>query len=508
MAVDPALAAEFPWLKTDPAPILGDSRPRTAQALFDKAGIWLQLMHDWVGAKHADHVEGLNYISKSQTDAAGYTAQLTAAYQEFYGVAGRMKDFARKDPRGVRERYRWAPADAKALLGEARPKTFEALLDEGPTAPWYGVFLAWLVDREPFEKAAQWLPWLVGLESQTAGWMTSINAIMPAFVEEIELLKKALRDNEGTMGTASRRLRQVGEAVGEVKTKLDQGVDKVMKMPLVPGGEAPKKQTAPEPKKDAPPPVKKQLPPAKKAPPPVPPRSKVPGYIGKQLGLATPLLEKAADYTGWVSWLSGRFGGFGGGLGQQAGTLMQYKGMVEEDILYVTQQTTALATHLRTGDDATLFALLAAYRGAVYRLAWNIDLALRNQLAGWPHDCMWDIVGAVGNSTSAQLRFDGGRALHRLLSDIESVYDRAAGVLDIAKQIVDDNEIPGYVVQDGAEPWSVHQVVMAKDEVAGLLAQAGELAGQQPQEEEDVALVDEAALQTFGVPHQNLLQHV
>ena len=45
-------------------------------------------------------------------------------------------------------------------------------------------------------------------------------------------------------------------------------------------------------------------------------------------------------------------------------------------------------------------------------------------------------------------------------------------------------------------------------QVAGMLATAASLAGQQPQEEEDFAAVDQAAQHAFGIPHENLLQHV
>src|SRR5205814_6301463 len=122
------------------------------------------------------------------------------------------------------------------------------------------------------------------------------------------------------------------------------------------------------------------------------------------------------------------------------GSLQGYKALVDGDAAYLGAQMATLADHVARSDDATLFALLSTMRGAVYRLAWNVDLAYPNYYGGWPHQRLWDVVQAISGSGSTQQRYAGGRALYGLLADIETMYDGASGLLDVAKQVVDRSE--------------------------------------------------------------------
>lgn len=524
MATDEGLTSEFPWLRRDAQGILGDARPRTTKALLGKSQLWVDLFRDWLQAKQPDYLAGLDYLSKSGADAKSATERLASAYQEFYGVAGRMKDVARKDVAAARQRYPWAPANVRSLLGTARPKTFADLVEDGTAGSWYPVFRAWLVDRKPFEGADGWLDWLGRQESESATWLARLDAMVTRFADEIELLKGALRERHGNR--AERAVRQVGEAakdaprkvgqaVGQAQQKLGEVAEKVANTQIgydVAGefrqGAQAAKKSAPAAKKTAPA-AAKSVPaataaPAAKQAPAVPPRPSAAEGVRAQLRLAWPLLQSGPAYSAAVDWLGQRFSGYGGALADVAASVRAYKQLIDGDVEYVGQQMQVLAEHAGGSDDAALYALLSTTRGAVYRLAWNVDLGFQSYFGGWPHEQLWRVAQTIEAAGSGQLRFAAGRALYGLATDVQSVYEQAVGLLDTTKRVV-DARIHGYAIDDGAVPWDTHQVVQARTELSGLIALAAEWAGQEPAAEADGSTADEAAVTAFGMPCQNLL---
>jgi hypothetical protein len=299
---------------------------------------------------------------------------------------------------------------------------------------------------------------------------------------------------------------------------MQQGAHKTGTQQPHPGSQTPtttppKAQTQQAPKTEAPkqttptaPNSRRAMMAAKKSAPTVAPRSQVPQHVQRQVQLAGPLLQLTPGYLGWVDYAAQRFAHFGGALSERAGGLHQYKALIEGDAGYLAQQIQVLAEHLHGSDDATLFALLSTFRAAVYRLAWNVDLGFQSYFGGWPHDPFWGLVSAIEGADSAKLRYAAGRALFGLVGDVKTLYDSAAGLLDVTKQIV-DAQVPGYQIDDGAVPWGTHQVVLAKDEVSGLADTFAAWAGQEPQaEDEDETAADQAAQYTFGMPYESLLQ--
>jgi hypothetical protein len=528
VAVDPALAEEFSWLKVDPTPILGDSRPRKLKDLLDKSHLWQQLYRDWLGAHHPSYLDGLKSVSGIEKRLAEYTARFDQTYSQFYKAAGDLKDAVRKNEAAARQRFPWAPPDAKALLGDARPKDFETLVAFGHDGTWLPAYQGWLRAKPPFPDADAWLDWVL-MKGGGEQWEQALEPTVEVFAKEIGRLKDALRKREGTAGTARRMVRQAGEHVGEVKATVDAKVEKLAstEIGLDLAGEfnagvrqGARKATQPQanqpqatlpktepPKQTTPPNSRRAMMAAKKAAPVVAPRSQVPQHIQRQVQLASPLLQLAPSYAGWADWVATRFADFGGSLGDRSGAVSGYKALIEGDCGYLAQQLQPLAEHLHGSDDATLFALLSTFRAAVYRLAWNVDLGFQTYFGGWPHESLWAVVQTIDASGSAKLRYAGGRAVYGLAGDVQRLYEGATGLLDVAKQVV-DAQVPGYHIDDGAVPWSTHQVVLAKDEMAGLGDLAAGWASEEPAEDEDDPAAEDAAQNAFGMPYDSLLQLV
>lgn len=526
VAVDPDLAREFPWLKVDPAPILGDSRPRSLTELWEKSQLWQNLYRDWLGAHNPSFLEGLNSIANIEVRLGEYTEKFEQAYPAFYKAAGELKDAVRKNEAAARQRFPWAPADVKSLLGDARPKKFDALISDGHDGAWVPAFQGWLRARPPFQDADAWLDWVL-MRGGGEAWERELAPTFEEFAKDVGTLKDKLRAKHGN--TFERGVRQVGEAVGEAKARLDEQTEKLanakigvdaagqFRAGMQQGERKAQTQTQAQQKPEQQgsgaqkpgtqgaqkPGAQQQQQPAKKTPPPVP--SRVPRYVSQQVRLAYPLLTLTPHYTGYVDYIAQRFAAFGGPIGEVANSIYGYKGLVEGDAAYVAQQAQVVSERLAGSDDASLYALLSTLRAAVYRLAWNIDLGFQTYYNGWPHEHLPHIVETIRQSESPQLRFAGGRALHALTNDLQNLYDTAAGVLDAAKEMLDE-QVPSYTIEDGVVPWGTHEVVGAKNALGGIASVTSSWAGEQPAEEADASTADEAAMSAFGMGYHDLLQ--
>lgn len=481
--------------------------------LQEKGALWFNLYREWMQSEHGDDealMTSLRYLADSGSQATGAAQRLSTAYDEFYGTAGRLKDLARKDAAGAQRRYPWAPPNIASLLGTARPKTFDELVEHGAGGPWTPVFRAWLAAQRPFAEAAGWFDWMLQNNTRADEWRRHLDPTVKEFADEIGLLKSALRDIHGNK--LERSARQAGDLLTEAAqtaAELAQGAALAggqpnapvgARQPVQPAQRAPSGGAAQQ-TPGAPAPATAQPTPRAAAPA----RSQVPAGVRRQLVAAMPLLTAAPNLTGWAEWLAGRFSSFGGTLAEEAAGLNGYKQLVEGDATDVAEQLTAASEQLTRATDDELFATLAAVRAAVFRLAWDVDLGYPSNYGGWPHQRVAVVVQALMEAQSACLRYAGGLALYRLATDIDRVYDSAAALLDTALQVI-AAQVPGYEVDDGAEAWSTHEVVGAKAQLGELTQLVAQWAGEQPAAEEDQATLDEAAYASFGIPYEHLQQ--
>jgi hypothetical protein len=515
--VDAALAAEFPWLRTDPTPILGDARPRTTAELLAKPPVWHRLYREWMANAHPDQLAIFDRITRSETGLVEDAARLEPYYAAFYEAAGKLKDAARSDPAGVRQLFPWAPDDPKALLGVARPKDVAALVAEGTSSPWAKVFDVWLTANQPFEDADKLFRRVM---TGTRGDQARLDPSVAGFAHVMGKIKDRLREKHGNK--AQRVMRQVGETAERLNTAGQRGgLINDLTRGTAGGGaastaqqpaKAAAKATATAPAAKAAATTPKQgtaAAPAKAHPAAAPARPKVSpalAAVQQQLQMALPIAEQTPSLIGWVDYLAQRFTAFGGTLAEEAANLHGYKALLEADGGYLGEQLSALAGQGGGTDDA-LYGALAMLRNAVYRVAWNIDLSYQNYYGGWPHQRISYIVAELNSSGSPRLCYDGARALYHLLGSLDSVYDTAMLILDAALRVVVTRP-PGYNYEDGAEVWSTHEMMRAKAELSGLTPIVAAWCAQAPNEEEheDESSLDQASYQVFGMPYQTLLQ--
>src|SRR3954469_22979082 len=219
MALHPVnefLSGEFPWLKTDPDPIMGDSRPRTVGEMLKKdSSIWRTLYQEFVSARYPSYVNGLEQLQDADKKLTEYRAKFRAAYPKFYAEAGDLKEAVRKNPASVPAQFPWAPPNPKSLLGDARPKDFDDLVKEAASSRWLGAFKAWCRAKTPFDAADGWLDWVV---SQASGntWARTLDPVVAAFADEVGRIKDRLHDkNDSGLQQFGRRVRQTGEAMAD-----------------------------------------------------------------------------------------------------------------------------------------------------------------------------------------------------------------------------------------------------------------------------------------------------
>ena len=221
-------------------------------------------------------------------------------------------------------------------------------------------------------------------------------------------------------------------------------------------------------------------------------------HVKAQLQLASPLVAKAAELGRWLAWLAPRFTIFGGYLGEEADNLHGYRQLVDGDGAQLGQALQAAQGALGQGTGA-VFAGLAALRNAVYALAWHVDLGYQNYYGGWPHQRLGAVAQAVSEAGSPRLCHEAGTVLAHLAGDVDQVYGVAAGLLDIALQVI-TAQVPGYDGQDSAQPWGTHEVVGARAELSAIAQTAAGLAGHEA-DEEDEASLEQACQASFGIPY-------
>jgi hypothetical protein len=497
---DPTLTTEFPWLRRDAAPILGDSRPRSYDELLGKDRLWMQLYMDWLHATKPDYDAGLKYLLNSKTRRVEYSARLQQSYPDFYKAAGRLKDAVRKNAAAARTEFPWAPANAAGLLGDARPRNFEDLADGGSGSSWVAAYRGWLEQEEPFDSAAAWLDWLLGQEQSAQEWKRELDPTVEAFAHDIGRLKERLRETHGNR--AQRAFRQVGEAVDEVN-RFAQRAGFIDPSQPVSGDRAPAGQQPMAQRPAGQQPAGQR--PAGQRPPTPPRRSTARPGVQKNISQAVPLIAGATELGRWVGWLGGRFTACGGVLAQETANLQAYQQLIERDGGSLREQVTAARDQLAAGSDDVLFRRLGAVRDAVYSLAWNVDLAYQNYYGGWPHQRVGTAIQALEGAGPVQLRSAVSGMLTRLLAEVDSIYEAASSVLDVALTAITE-EVPGYPGEDSAQVWGAHEMVGARAELAALSQQAGAWAGEQPAADEDEDTLDAAAQAAFGLSYQSLVQ--
>jgi hypothetical protein len=552
---DPTLTAEFPWLRRDPAQILGDARPRSIGELLGKRRLWLELYRDWLGGYNPAYLDGLAYLSGGQAREVEYAGRLGDAYPAFYRAAGQLKDWL-KSHRGAdpRARFRWVSGDPAGLLGEARPGDFDALRGQGQKSPWVVLYRGWLASEQPFGHAEDWLDWLLEQGSGRESWERALAPTVEAFGHDIGRLKERLRETHGNKAErVGRRVAEAAERVGLLQPGQEPGGHGA-------GGGA----GGPGAGGGAGGPGAGGQPAGGGAGHGAGGRvagargvggagqgagSRQPGAGGQggagagqpgagvgqsgagvgqsgagvgqsgagvgqsgagagnaaaavaqqvqaQAQLAAPLVAKASELGRWLGWLAPRFTIFGGYLGEESDNLHGYRQLVDGDGTRLAQVLPEVQESLGQGRDA-MFAALAGLRSAVYALAWNVDLGCQNYYGGWPHQRLATVAQAVSEAGSAQLCHEAGTVLRHLAADVDQVYGVASGLLDVALQVV-TAQVPGY--RDAIEVWGTHEVVGARAEVSALAQLAAGLAGHEPGQE-DQAHLEQACQASFGIPY-------
>lgn len=505
---DPNLAEEFPWLRQDAAAILGDSRPHTIKELLGKDRLWVRLYRDWLQSYHPPYLEGVAFLDKSKAELIESTKRLGQSYPTFYKAAGDLKDAVRKGPAAL-ARFPWAPSDAASLLGDARPKNFDAMVEEGAGSPWVRAYRGWLADKQPFAGAETWLDWVLNHGSDTETWEQALDPTVEAFADEIGRLKDRLRETHGNK--AQRIGRQIGEAAEWVNTVGERGgligaaQQTLTGRPAGGGGSAAGAGATSAPAGARPAGAAGAAAGAAAPAAAAEPDAKAAGRsVRAQVMLCDSIIAQATDLSRWVAWLADRFAAFGGSLGEEATNLRGYKQLIDRDAAFLQQQASAAAARLQAGREE-LFTRLGKVRDAVYTLAWDIDLGYTNYYGGWPHSRIAVIEQELAAAGSAKLRFESSRLLHGLTGEVGGVYDVASALLDNALELI-ATEIPGYEDQDSAQVWGTHEVVGASAELAGLAQLAAQWASEQPADDEDEATTDAAANAAFGVPYQSFQQ--
>jgi hypothetical protein len=524
MALHPVnefLTREFPWLQTDPDPIMGDSRPRTVAELLKKDNaIWQKLYQEFVAARYSSYANGLDQLRDADQKKLEYTSKFQAAYPNFYADAGQLKDAVRKDPTSVPARFPWAPPNPKSMLGDARPTTFEALLKEGPNSRWMGAFKAWCRAKKPFDSADGWLDWVV---SQAGGntWARTLDPVVGAFADEIGRIKDRMHEkNDSGAAQFGRRVRQVGEAMADhwvdkadelsggsrtqpPRVQQPQGQQTGQQKPQgqqtgqqKPQGQQTGQQKPPGQQTAA----KKQQPAQQK---PADPAAAARRSLLKQIEICELMVPLAADVATAANQLGHKYAAFGGRLANEAESLYTYRQVVSDASRALQVQAAKSKTESSSMTTMGIFATMRELRYAAYVLAWQIDLGYATDAGKWPHDRIGQILTEVGNSQCIPLFETAGRALLALCDATCELYDQAANPLDLAKGLI-EFQTPGYDGGDGAEPWGTHEVVGAADAARQWRGYADQLAGQPPGEDIDTAARDDATQQCFGTSFEQL----
>ncbi len=523
---NPTLAAEFPWLRREPAPILGDSRPRSIKELLGKSRLWLDLYRDWLQSYNASYVDGLNYLTGSKAQQVEYGRRLSDAYPGFYAAAGALKDWVKKAGRGAdaSAQFPWVSGDPGRLVGDARPKDFEALVELGQKSDWMTLFRGWLAHEQPFDHAENWLDWVLEQGSGGESWQQALDPTVEAFAHDIGRLKDRLRE---THGNAAERVGDAAERPGPVEGQPGGTQDRpgtgASGRPEARagaqhgggqagaqhgGGQGGAQHGGGQAAGAARPGAGQQAAarPGATQPAAAAPRerSTASHQVEGLVHTATPLVAKATELSRWVSWLAQRFAVCGGQLAEEANNLRGYQQLLDRDGPYVNQQGIAVRNAL-THEDGVLFEQLAGLRNAVYGLAWDVDLGYPNYYGGWPHHRLSVVGNAVNDAGSPTLCHEAGLVLGHLTEGLDSVYAMASALLDVALEVI-STQIPGYEGEDSAEPWGTHEVTGARTELSGVAQLAAALAAHEPDDDEDQADLDQACRASFGIPYLNLNQ--
>jgi hypothetical protein len=532
MALHPVnefLLRDFPWLKTDPDPIMGDSRPRTVAELLEKSNpVWRQLFQDFAGAVYPQYANGLSELGAEQARIEDYSTKLQSEYDKFYAAVGDLKTAVRKDPASVRTRFPWAPPDPRSLLGDARPKTFRELLDEGPGSRWYGVFKAYLVGVQHMG-AADGFDWLVRVRSGSS-WTRSLEPIVAAFADQIGRIKEQLHQkNDSSASQFARRARQVGEAMA------DHWVDKAEEL----AGRSPRYQPqAPQPQHSPPPGQQRQQDQPKpqttqgqqgaqkpgtttqaqqkpgtttqgqqqrKTPAQQPqvkpdPVAAARKQLLTQVDICDRLAAMGIDVAQTANQLGHKYAALGGVFAQEATCLYAYFQTVSEASRSLQAQAVKSRSQSAAITTLGIFDALRNLRYAAYVLAWQLDLGYRTDAGKWPHDRIQAVLTAVDSAQCQALYQVAGQATGALCRPTWELYDKAREALDVAKLLV-DHQTPGYDGQDGAVPWGVHEVMPALDGVNAVYTYAMQFAAQPPGDDVDETARDEAAQSCLGVTY-------
>ena len=522
-----ALATEFPWLHQDPAEILGDSRPHSIKELRGKSRLWQQMYRDWLESYNSSYVQGWTYLTGSQAQSAEAKARLRRSYPTFYKAAGDLKDAVRKRPANVAAQFPWAPSDPQSLLGDARPKDIDELLEPGTSAKWADAFRSWLGTTTPADQA--WFDWVRSEGATTQQWEQALDPTVEAFASDIGRLKDRLRETHGNK--AERILRQVGEVADDVAQAVGlsgpqssgagggggagaggwqqaapqgmqgtraaraqqraaqqgQGGGGSAGRPGQPGGQQGGQQGGQ--------PGGGRPGPGQQPPPQRPQRNPLEGALRGQMDLGHNLWPEAPNYATKVRWLGGLLQQWGGHFAETGGLVSAYAEAVEQ-YCQAYRGVGDYCRELRQTPGADYAAGIVEYRNAVYGVAWTIDLAFQASYGDWPHRRLGYMITQVEESGNERVQGAARGPLRTALYYICEMYAVGAQALNTAQMVV--NQVPpGYQGGDSAEPWGTHEIVGAHAEAADTMERAHWPAGDERGEPD--ATADEIAESIFGM---------
>lgn len=472
--LETGLDPEFPWLRQDPAEILGDSRPHTIEQLKGKSRLWQQLYGDWLGSYNASYVDGWTYLTTGQAQATEAKARLRRSYPAFYKAAGDLKDAVRKRPNTVAARFPWAPSDPRGLLGDARPKDVDELFAAGTSRQWVSAFREWLGSEAPADIG--WFDWLVA-DGQTARqWQQALDPTVEVFAAEIGRLKDRLRETHGNK--AERILRQATEIAQDTYDAVNHPVDAlrsaVAQQTGPPSGSgAPTGSTGGRPGQGGQGGSGGQGGPGGTGSSTsgvggrAPQRDPLELALDAQLRTGHDLWPQAPNYATKCRWLGGLLQQWGGVFAETGGQIAAYADAVVQycDAYRAVQDS---CRSLRQTPGADYAAAIVEFRNAVYGVAWTIDLAFQSSYGDWPHRRLSQLITQVEESDNARVQAVARAPLRTALHYICEMYPLGARALDTAQAVV--NQRPaGYPGGDAAEPWGTHEIVGAQAEAAAVL---------------------------------------
>jgi hypothetical protein len=401
------------------------------------------------------------------------------------------------------DKYAWiGDVDVERILGDARPRTVEKLLEK-KNPVWAALYLAWLRRFDTnnvgaFDEVckAGGRPRLQG----RAAYDRSIAALgknFDKFVDVVGDIKQAL---DSRTGLARRLGRAADKAASGVKqaTQSDTATQAA-------GPSAARRVDPAAGRSTQRPTQQPQRSPAQAAPP-LPPRpdARLGAYANQTAAAALPLAAYAnlAYYVQVLDWVRQRWYPLGGSLGQHTAyvytlhdEIVRYRAAVEQAAIAVQQRSPG-------ANDRQVVELVYELRRCVHALASYVDLVYYTLGLPAPHVAIAEVYDELVRQQAHVLCEAIRPRLYDIANGLLTMYGYGAGVVAAGTQLIGTVD-PAYG-QDKLQPWQEHltayysEAEALKDKLAVAVDDEAE-AGEEQQKRED-----ELSKTFFGVPVKEL----